>query len=1170
MIRSLEFLQRSKDFAEMNTLLGEGKSILLYGLSGGQKSYVLAGMLQEKGKRALVITEDNRQMDLLIRDLENLLPDAQILPFPIFEVLPYDVLAVSREATEKRLQALTKLVSGEEVIVVTSVKALQLKLIPPQFFAQENILLRVGESIDIAELTKKLVELGYERLPMVENKGQFSIRGGIIDIFSVASEKPFRIEFFDVEIDSIREFDAMTQRSIGNVPEVLIPPAREIFATGERFIEGKKKLAAAFEKQLAKVAGAAKLTENLTKKMEKAIGEMEENNFTNLEQYLPFFYDELSILPEYLGGEGLIILDEPQRLRERMNEASGEVNQIFGELLLEGKALQGQLNLYGSFSDILKASLKYPVLGVSLLPKKLPEWNPQAVYSFSLRSNLVFHGQMDIFAGELQEWLKRRYTVLLVAQTKSRFDKLAGVLTERGIPYRTDFTEQGVVLLQGALQNGFEFPQLHLAVITDEEIFGRAQHQRRKAKKIKDAAPLKVFTDLKEGDYVVHINHGIGKYMGIETLDAGGVNRDYLLIRYAGEDKLYVPVEQVGLIQKYVGEEGKLPKVNRLGGGEWSKVRHRVKASVEDLAKELLSLYAKRAQAPGFAFSPDTPWQREFEDYFPYEETPDQLQAIAEIKRDMEAPKVMDRLLCGDVGYGKTEVAIRAAFKAVMNGKQVAVLVPTTILAQQHFNTFQERCANFPIKIEVLSRFRSPSEQKKILQDMKLGQVDIVIGTHRLLQKDVKFKDLGLLIVDEEQRFGVAHKEKLKKLKTSVDVLTLTATPIPRTLHMAMVGVRDMSVIETPPENRYPVQTFVMEHNYELIRDVIRRELNREGQVYYVHNRVHDIEKVAAALGAIVPEARIAVGHGQMKEEELENVMLGFMLGEYDVLVCTTIIETGLDIPNVNTIIIDHADKMGLSQLYQLRGRVGRSNRMAFAYLTYEKDKVLSEVAEKRLHAIREFTEFGSGFKIALRDLEIRGAGNILGPEQHGHIVSVGFEMYCRMLEDAIKEMRGERVVEIPEPQMELDIDAYIPDTYVTDPNQKIALYKRIALIEDLDSLREMEDEIMDRYGDLPEVVMNLLGVMGLKILARTLMVSIIRKKGNVCQIQYHREKVFAEEVLRGLIASFAGRLKFQPGNIPTVHLYLQGDRVLLQVKEFLSREKDLEERAVLHYNEGM
>lgn len=717
-----------------------------------------------------------------------------------------------------------------------------------------------------------------------------------------------------------------------------------------------------------------------------------------------------------------------------------------------------------------------------------------------------FHGQMHVLKAEIERWKKGRFTVVFLGADKNRAEKIQSVLEDYEIEaayVAEDLIPGHIQVAEGNLNTGFELPMCKLAVITEEELFNKKAKKKTRRQKLSNAERIKNYSELNVGDYVVHVNHGIGKYLGIVTLEINGVHKDYLHIKYQGSDKLYVPVDQIDLVQKYVGSEGKEPKLYKLGGSEWKRVKRKVQSSIQDIADDLVKLYAEREASKGFAFSPDGDMQREFEAAFPYKETEDQLRSIQEIKRDMEKEKPMDRLLCGDVGYGKTEVAIRAAFKAMMDGKQVAMLVPTTILAQQHFETVTERFHGYPIKVGLLSRFRTRKEQNETIKGLRNGTIDMVIGTHRLLSKDIQFHDLGLLIIDEEQRFGVSHKEKIKKLKTNVDVLTLTATPIPRTLHMSMVGVRDLSVIETPPENRFPVQTYVLEYNDQMVREAIERELARDGQVYFLYNRIEDIERKAEEIARLVPDARVAYAHGRMTESQLESVIFGFLEGEYDVLVTTTIIETGVDIPNVNTLIVNDADRMGLSQLYQLRGRVGRSNRVAYAYFTYRKDKVLAEASEKRLQAIKEFTELGSGFKIAMRDLSIRGAGNLLGAQQHGFIDSVGFDLYSQMLKEAIEARKGADGEEekLPPFEVELEIDAYIPDAYIKDGYQKIEMYKRFRGIETLEDIEELKVEMIDRFGDYPQQVSDLFTIAEMKVYAKEAMLSSIKQNKQLITI---------------------------------------------------------------------
>ena len=885
------------------------------------------------------------------------------------------------------------------------------------------------------------------------------------------NDNPVRMSFDD-EIDSIRYFDLETQRSIRKLDMVELFPMREMLLRPEDFEKGSKEIEKALNDRLNFYSSSGKkkaLSQNLKEKILEDVEKIKQNiYFQGIEKYAAFFYEKSCYVMDYIE-DFMVVIDEANRVRQRYENVRLEYEEHFKSLLEEGELLPDQINALHSYEDVLIKINDKKVVCLNALLKSSQDFKPERSISFVCRSMAPFHGKINLLIDEIKLLKNRKYRVVILSGNKERGLRIVEALKEEGIEalYQDrlsfDLQEGHVVVLPGNLSGGFEFPTIKYALITDLEVFGT---KRRKVVK-KKGGTIKFFGDLKVGDYVVHENHGIGQYMGIERLKVNNVVRDYLHIRYQGNDKLYIPTDQFDMIQKYVGGE-KAPRVNKLSGTEWAKTKARARKAIEDMAEELLKLYAERQQAEGFAFSEDGKWQKEFEDLFPYEETPDQLNCIEEIKRDMESSKTMDRLLCGDVGYGKTEVALRAAFKCIMDGKQVAILVPTTILAQQHYNTCCQRFENFPVHVEMLSRFRTAREQKKILEGLRIGTIDLIIGTHRLLQDDVMFKDLGLLIVDEEQRFGVAHKEKIKQMKKNVDVLTLTATPIPRTLHMSLIGVRDISVIEEPPEERYPVQTYVMEYNDEIVRDAMLREINRGGQVYFLYNRVRSINKMAERVRSLLPEARIAVAHGQMDERLLENTMLDFYNGEYDVLLCTTIIETGLDIPNVNTIIVYDSDKMGLSQLYQLRGRVGRSNRLAYAYFTYQRDKVLTEVAEKRLQAIKEFTEFGSGFKIAMRDLEIRGAGNLLGREQHGHMESIGYDLYTKLLNETVRKLAGKPLEEKIDCSIELNIEAYIPLSYIKDENQKIEIYKKIASIDGLSSLYDIEEEIEDRFGDIP------------------------------------------------------------------------------------------------------
>lgn len=1149
--------------------LEEGNPALeVYGLTATAQALLTAAVYRFTGRPGLIVTSGLAEAERLRDSLAAFLPEEELAVFPAVEVLPYEVMAKSPELTSRRLRVLEKLADREKLLVIAPLTALLRRMPPFDQYRQARLFLKTGERWPLEDLLNRLSYMGYDRVDMVEGKGQLALRGGILDLFPLTEDEPVRIEFFDDEIDSIRSFDVVTQRSRQNRLEIMIPPAREMVLDPNTREKGLARIREAMERNRERLAGRGKgkLTGPAARWQEKAAAHLEklqETAYSEVhELYAGFFYPEAQTLLDYLSANAVLFLQEPSRLRETGKTFAQRIHEEFSTLLEQGSLLPEQLSLYLDYQDWLEQLRhRYPLLLLASFAgaaEGIPLAHLLEIRSIAPPS---FHGQWNAFLTEARTWRERRFRVVIAVDQEERGRRLVKDLREEGLD-SVFLAELPVNLETGAIyvtlrppEEGVILPEARLALITAKELFGVA----RKVRRPKAPKETRLFTyhDLQVGDYVVHVNHGIGKYLGIQSLVVEGVRKDYLFIKYAGEDRLYVPTDQLDLIQKYVGVEGQEPKLNRLGGTEWSRVKNKVKESVQQLARELLHLYALRESVRGHAFSPDQPWQKDFEAAFPYAETPDQLQATEEIKRDMEKPRPMDRLLCGDVGYGKTEVALRAAFKAVSDGKQVAVLVPTTILAQQHYNTFRERLSGFPVTVEVLSRFRKPAEQKMILKKLRQGAVDIIIGTHRLLQEDVQFKDLGLLIIDEEQRFGVAHKERLKQLRANIDVLTLSATPIPRTLHMSLVGIRDMSVIETPPEDRFPVQTYVVEYSDELIRDAIQREMNRGGQVYYVHNRIHDLERVVARLNQLVPQARIAVAHGQMKEEVLERTMLGFLAGEYDILVSTAIIESGLDIANVNTLIVEDADHFGLSQLYQLRGRVGRSNRLAYAYLTYRKDKILTEVAEKRLRAIREFTEFGSGFKIALRDLEIRGAGNILGPEQHGFIVSVGFDLYTQLLEEAIRELKGEEKKEKP-PAVSLDIpvDAYIPDDYIGDGRQKIEVYKKVAALESLEEVDDLEEELLDRFGELPVAVRNLLTVARIKILAAQTGATAVALERGRMTIRFRPNAVHLARI-PAVLRDFKAKTTFSPGKSPYVTIR-SNDRLLELTEELFYRLSSL------------
>jgi len=1083
MKKLLELLSGDAAVRQVKTCFAaQKKQTVVYGMAGSQKAAVIAAAYSKAPRVTAIITSTADAVDQMRGDLQFFLPDADILELPAVDVVSFATAAKGVELAAKRMEALGHLLRGQKLILLASTEAAVQKGMSRQEFERASINLSIGMTVEREEILTRLVQLGYARTEQVENIGQFSGRGGIIDVYPINAQSPVRMEFFDNEIDSLRQFDVASQRSIGNIGSVDILPL------------------------------------------------------------LPQEDGKPSMFLSYLDKNATVIFDEPARIREQLRTIGKENPDIKKKLF--------------TWPELVHTAASRNILYFSLLLQKTPSTDPTDVVSVTAKAMTPFHKQMDFLSSEVRSWLSSGYTVAAFMTTQQKAKSLQAVLKEYGVASNIQQEDappprSAAVIGLGTLTNGFEFPQAKLAVISEKEVLGR--QKKRALPRAKKAEKISYFRDINVGDYVVHENHGIGKYVGVETLEVGGIHRDYLHIKYGGDDKLFVPTDQVHLLQKYIGSEGEVPRLHKMGGTEWAKAKAKAKASVADIAQELIRLYAKRQVDKGFAFDKDTPWQREFEDAFPFEETPDQLTAIEEIKKDMEAPRPMDRLLCGDVGFGKTEVAIRAAFKAVMNKKQVAVLVPTTVLAQQHYQTFRQRFAGFGPTVDVVCRFRTPKEQKDTFAKVESGLVDVLIGTHGILnQNNVRFKDLGLLIIDEEQRFGVTQKEKIKRFSSGIDVLTLSATPIPRTLHMSLAGARDMSIIETPPEERYPVQTYVVENNDVIIRDAIRRELKRGGQVYFVYNRVETIDKMSAHLAEMLPDAKIQTGHGQMPEELLEQVMLDFYEGRDDILVATSIIENGLDVANANTIIVYDADRFGLSQLYQMRGRVGRSNHIAFAYFVYQADKVLTEVAEKRLQALKEFAELGSGFKIAMRDLEIRGAGNLLGAQQHGHIVSVGFEMYCNLLEEAVQKLkdgRGEETEKEIEPVLELEIEAYLPGGYIDDAMHKIEIYQRIAAIRNEKQIAEIIDELLDRFGEPPQEVLNLLQVARMKNAARALGLQTVIQRPKCIELSFGRHPKIGLEQVMHLRNQFGSLVQIAPDKL-TLKLTPQQQKKAIDILE--------------------
>lgn len=1086
--------------------------------------------------RLIVTSSDKRVRE--IRD-EYLFYDRNTVIFPAKDLIFYQADLRGRELEKERIRCLRRLVEGRPTTVVTTFAALMTPQVPLSAWKSNVLQLEKRQTYSLEELSRKLVRMGYEKNFQVDAPGQFAVRGDIVDVFDLTEENPYRIEFFDEEVDSIRSFDLETQRSIEPMELVKIYPATELILSDARLSDGidrireeEKKTEEALRSQ-GHMEAAHRLSEGIGELCEAAL---EYRDFGGLEGYIHYFYPQTdSFLEMFPEEHSMIFLDEPVHLREEGEAVELEFRESMISRSEKGYVLPGQMQLVCSAALTASRMNHYRCLGLTALATGDSFFLPECIVSVHARSVPAYNKSFDTLVSDLKKYKLQKYRMVIISASRTRAKRLAGDLTERGL---TSFYSENpdrilgdgeIMTYYGNIAHGFEYPQIRFIVIAETDIFGPA----RKTKKVKrhyDGESIRDFAELKVGDYVVHEDHGIGVYRGVEKIEVDGIAKDYIKIEYGGGGTLYILPGELKSLQKYASQDAAKPKLNKLGTQEWTSTRNKVKGAVEEVAQDLVELYAKRQAMKGHRFSPDTVWQREFEEMFPYEETQDQLNAIEDTKHDMESDKIMDRLICGDVGYGKTEIAIRAAFKAVQDGLQVAVLVPTTILAQQHFNTFTERMKEYPVCVEMMSRFRTAAEQKKTKEGLESGRVDIVIGTHRILSKDVKFKRLGLLVVDEEQRFGVTHKEKIKKLRENVDVLTLSATPIPRTLHMSLIGIRDMSVLEEAPQDRVSIQTYVMEYNEEMVREAILRELSRGGQVYYVYNRVNDIAEVAGRLQQQVPEARISFAHGQMNESELEKIMYDFISGAIDVLVSTTIIETGLDISNVNTIIIHDSDRMGLSQLYQLRGRVGRSNRTAYAFLMYKKDKMLKEVAEKRLAAIREFTDLGSGFRIAMRDLEIRGAGSVLGRAQHGHMTAVGYDLYCKMLDTAVKHAKGLPVPEEKNTFVNLSADAFIPDSYIMNEAQKLDIYKKIAAVASLEDCDDIRDELRDRFGEkIPASAENLLRIALIRSIAGKLdMAEIVGGDGSI-RVTMNKDAAVQVAGIPRFLAKYQGRLQFSP-----------------------------------------
>lgn len=1122
-----EGLRKQQTPISISGCVDSQKLHMIYGLSDGYKYKVIVTYSDQKARE---LYEEYRFYD------------RNVLYYPAKDLIFFQADIHGNQLTKERIKVLRRMAERKPFTMITTFAAL---MTPQVMWDEEKDILRIerGCLLDEQLLAEKLVALGYEKTYQVECSGQFSIRGGIIDIFDLTEENPYRIELWGDEVDSIRSFDVLSQRSIERLNSITIYPAAEFVLEEDRLRKGMEKLEteSALQEKIFRDAHnpeAAHRIAQQSKTLREQIFEFK--SMVNLESYIHYFYEDtvtmVEIFREMERKDGrknlLFFLEEPARIKEHAAAVELEFGDSMSQRALKGYCLPGQMNLLRGFEQVLGNLCQSPLITLAILDTRLAWLKAKMVMHVSARNVAPYNNSFETLVKDLKQYRKNGYRVLLLSGSRTRAKRLAEDLRDNEVTavYSEDpFREvlQGEVLTYyGHVGKGFEYPFLKFVVISESDIFGA--EKKKKKRKLYQGQRISDFNELKVGDYVVHETHGLGIYKGIEKVEMEKVVKDYMKIEYRDGGNLYVLATGLDVIQKYASSDAeKVPKLNKLGSKEWEKTKTKVRSAVNEIAKDLVELYALRQESQGHAFEKDTIWQKEFEEMFPFEETEDQLNAIADTKADMESTKIMDRLVCGDVGYGKTEIAIRAAFKAVQEGKQVVYLVPTTILAQQHYNNFTQRMKDFPVRVDLLSRFRTPGEIKQTLTDLQKGFVDIVIGTHRVLSQDVKFKDLGLLIVDEEQRFGVAHKEKIKKLKENVDVLTLTATPIPRTLHMSLIGIRDMSVLEEAPEERQPIQTYVMEYNEEMVREAIVRELSRGGQVYYVYNRVNNIADVAAFIAKLVPEANVAYAHGQMKEHELEKIMLEFIEGDIDVLVSTTIIETGLDISNANTMIIHDSDNLGLAQLYQLRGRVGRSSRNSYAFLMYRRDKMLKEVAEKRLAAIKEFTDLGSGYKIAMRDLEIRGAGNLLGVKQHGHMEAVGYDMYCKLLNEAVKGLKGIQTITDFTTTVDMDVDAFIPASYIVNEVQKLDIYKRIAGIETAKDRDDMRDELLDRFGAIPRSVDNLLRIALIRVSAHKLYMTEVKGKNERIIFTFRPDAPLKGECIPEFIKENKDRLSF-------------------------------------------
>ncbi len=1143
-----KFAQTEKFKDYLNDVKNNVSPINVLGLTDVAKVLTICATKEYIKDTFLVVSYNEIQAKKLVNDLKYFTDNVIYLPKK--EIVTYDYIAESKDLPYERIEALNTIFSNKKVIIVTTIEACMQSIIPKDILYSNILKFEIGGMHNLDDIKRSLVYLGYERCDLIEGRGQFSVRGDIVDI-AVSDKFGIRIEFWGDEVDSIRRFNISTQRSVEDLKNITIFPAHEYILSKDTNIEN--------------------ICNDILEKNEDAKDKVKQivyedidiiksgNYISKIDKYFSSFYNTSSTILDYLPKNTIIFLDEINKSKARANNIINDYKIVSKSLIEKEKVVPNIIELLMEYESLsIKLEQK---LNIFLESQDIPFSRVNA-YSFSFREINYSRASMELLLEQTLQSLKDNKYVYILGGNEENCRKISLLLLEKEIPHKyvgkldkQIIDEDKVIVTDGALSSGFECYDANLVVITGEELFNLGNKKRRKqvASAFKQGEKV-VFADLKIGDYIVHKNHGIGQFLGVNTIKTDGVIKDYIKIKYKGDDILYIPTNALDNIRKYIGAGEAIPKLNKLGGKEWSNAKAKVKSNLREVAKNLIDLYAKRKNAKGHAFLPDTPWQKQFEDEFEYTETDDQLRCIEEVKHDMEKDIPMDRLLCGDVGYGKTEVAIRAAFKACMDQKQVAYLVPTTILANQQYESFKERMSNFPIRVEVLNRFRTKKEQADIIKKLKLGELDIIIGTHRILSKDVEFKDLGLLIIDEEHRFGVKDKEKIKELKTNVDVLTMTATPIPRTLHMSIVGIRDMSVIYEPPQNRKPVQTYVLEYDEEVISEAIIKEIERGGQVFYLYNNVENIVKKAEDIAKLVPDANVGFAHGKMTGNELEEIMMDFINKKINVLVCTTILESGIDIPNANTIIVENADRLGLAQLYQIRGRVGRSDTQAYAYITYKRDKLLSEVADKRLKAIKEFTEFGSGFKIAMRDLEIRGAGSLLGEIQHGHLDQVGYDTYCKLLDEVVKDMQGIEVKEEQDVQIDLYISSYIPDEYIENSSQKIEIYQDIALCRTEEDIQDVIDEITDRYGDIPDEVYNLLEVARIKELCKKCEIIKISQKRDSIIFNFNANN-FNMDITYHLLETYKNKIRFSPAREPYITLKLSSNSdniILKEIKEFL------------------